>query len=213
MWLSMSAASLEMRAASSRTICLRSVRGRRSSPWATPRSPAAFSRAVAARSVRLAACASRLSFRREAAASPRRSTIVCPIASPVLAPLSGRTAHGRRETNEARDGCPRSPVARRPPNRTKTRVGPPYSILADCHSGPRARPARVPSQGVWAASPLYGPNARYAGENRSFSSTGPTHQAASTGGSRPIRGRRPRPYGHASYESHLTASHALGTDC
>ena len=115
MWLSMSAASLEMRAASSRTICLRSVRGRRSSPWATPRSPAAFSRAVAAKSVRLAACAIRLSLRREAEVISRRSTVVCPIASPVLAPLSGRTAHGRRETNETRAGCPRSPVLRRPP--------------------------------------------------------------------------------------------------
>ena len=138
MWLSMSAASLEMRAASSRTICLRSVRGRRSSPWATPRSPAAFSRAVAARSVRLAACASRLSFRREAAAIARRSTVVCPIASPVLAPLSGRTAHRRRETNEARDGCPRSPVVRRP---AKSNQNSRRSTLLH----PRRLPLRSPS--------------------------------------------------------------------
>lgn len=137
MWLSMSAASLEMRAASSRTICLRSVRGRRSSPWATPRSPAAFSRAVAARSVRLAACASRLSLRREAAAIARRSTVVCPIASPVLAPLSGRTAH-RRETNEARDGCPRSPVVRRPAKSNQNSRRP--TLLH-----PRRLPLRSPS--------------------------------------------------------------------
>jgi hypothetical protein len=110
MWLSISAASLEMRPASSITICVRSVRGLRSSPCATLRSPAAFSSAVAAKPVRLAACASRLSFRREAKAISRRSTVVRLIASPVLAPLLGGTAHERRETNEIRAGCPRSPV-------------------------------------------------------------------------------------------------------
>ena len=125
-WLSMSAASLEMRSASSRTICLRSVRGLRSSPCATPRSPAAFSNAVAAKPVRLAACAIRLSFRREATAISRRSMVVRPIAGPVLAPLSGRTAHRRRETNEILAGCPRSSVPRLPPS-TKSRVHLPYS--------------------------------------------------------------------------------------